>query len=56
MNAQWTDDELLAAIIRALQAKDMPAVVSLLHVLAVQAPNLTQAILDAIGLTKAAIS
>lgn len=46
--ARYTDEQVLTAISAALQARDMPAVVDLLRVLAVQAPDKAQVIYDAI--------
>lgn len=44
----FTDDELLTGISKAIAAHDWPAVVSMLHLLAVQAPDKAQAIYDAV--------
>jgi hypothetical protein len=44
----FTDDEILTGMSKAIEAHDMPAVVSLLRVLAVQAPDKAQQIYDAV--------
>ncbi|WP_344754331.1 hypothetical protein [Gryllotalpicola koreensis] len=48
--SEFTDAQVIAAIDAALRARDMPAVVSLLHVLALQAPTQAQLLADAISL------
>lgn len=45
--SEYSDDELLDGIGRALRARDLEAVAALLRVLAVQAPAKAQAVLDA---------
>lgn len=47
--SEYSDEQLLDGIDRALQARDMEAVAALLRVLAVQAPEQAQAILDAVN-------
>lgn len=46
--AQYTDDQLLEAISLALKARAFDAVIGLLFMLAIQAPDKAQAILDTI--------
>lgn len=45
----YSDDQILEGISRALVARDMPGVVNLLRMLAVQAPGLARQIVDAAG-------
>jgi hypothetical protein len=54
--SDFTTDEVLAAIHAALKARDMPAVVGLLHVLAVKDPAAAEAILAVIDLARADVS
>jgi hypothetical protein len=46
--AEYTDEQLLDGIERAVQARDMDAAAALIRRLAVQAPAKAQAILDAV--------
>lgn len=46
--SEFTDEQILGAISRAIEAHDMPAVAALLRVLAVQAPDKAQQIYDVV--------
>lgn len=46
--SDFTDDQILEAVSRAIKAHDMPAVASLIRALALQAPDKAQAIYDAV--------
>jgi hypothetical protein len=46
--SEYSDDQILTAISNAIAAHDMPAVASLIQVLAVQAPDKAQQIYDAV--------
>lgn len=50
MSTTYSDAQVLCAISAALEARDMPAVVGLLHVLAAQAPGEAAIIYDSIML------
>jgi hypothetical protein len=52
--ADYTTAQILEAIGNALQARDMKAVVDLMHFLAVRDPDAAQVILDTLELVKAA--
>lgn len=47
--SEYTDDQILAGMTAALKARDNEAVVSLLRLLALQAPAKAQQIYDAIS-------
>lgn len=53
---RYTDEQLLAAIHLALRARDMRAVAAGIRVLAVQAPEAAQAILDALNIARVVTS
>lgn len=48
LKREWTDGQILAGISAALKAGDLDAVVNLLHLLALQAPDKAKAIYDAV--------
>ena len=50
MASGFTPDQIEGAITSALKAGDMPSAVSLLHLLAVEAPHRAEIILEAINI------